>query len=47
MAPTSPLKASPSMKEWMARSDHPKEASMVEKVNCRSLLLSLNKVTLL
>ena len=45
MVPTAPLKKSPSMKEWMAQADPPKEASTVKKMNGQLLLLSSNKMT--
>ena len=35
MTATAPLKKSPSMKEWTAQADPPKEASTVKKVNVR------------
>ena len=34
------VKKSPSMKEWMAQADPPKEASTIKKMNDRLLLLS-------
>ena len=40
MVATAPLKKSPSMKEWMAQADPPKEASTIKKMNGRLLLLS-------
>ena len=33
------------MKEWMAPADPPLEAGTIKKINGRSLLLDLNKIT--
>ena len=45
MAATAPLQKLPYKIEWMAQDDPPREASKVKKMNGRSLLLSLNKMT--
>ena len=45
MAATPSVKKSPYIKEWMAQAAPLREASAVKKMNDRSLLLSLNKIT--
>ena len=45
MAATTLVKKSTQMTEWMAQTDPFREASTVKKMNDRSLLLSLSKVT--
>ena len=45
MAATASVKKSPYIKEWMAQAAPFREASAVKKMNNRSLLLSLNKIT--
>ena len=45
MAATASVKKSPYIKEWMAQAAPLREASAVKKMNDRSLLLSLNKMT--
>ena len=45
MAETASVKKSPYIKEWMAQAAPLREDSAVKKMNDRSLLLSLNKIT--
>ena len=45
MATTTPVNKSPKTIEWMAQTDPLREANTVKKINDRSLLLSLSKIT--
>ena len=45
MATTTPVDKSPKTIEWMAQTDPLREANTVKKINDRSILLSLSKIT--